>query len=402
MSPATGAQALAFPRSPSGSLSFRMFLGLPGLTAVRSGWDAAFRRIAHPGLPHFYGWYSAYGRHLLEDPRSLRVFVAYDRGSPVAVFPLVSRVHRFGGVPVRVLELPKSHHVLFGDLVFDRSAACERLLRSFVEYLRNTSTDRWDALVLWNLLGDSSAWSSLRFDPLPRTILEEEDRCHFIPCSSLQQRLDGLSKKFRYTLRRSKASLAQEPSVEYVRARTSAEIAAAFPEFVALEGSGWKGAAGSAIRCDVRRTHFYRSIASDFATLGCAEINLLKAGGECLAGQFCLLVDRCLYVLKLGYDERRSSSKFAPGHVLLEHVLQRCTSDGDVDVVNLVSDAPWFQQWNSESCERHTAVLFNTTPRGLVAYNSMRLKHMLRPAVRKARRVLRRPHVEELPGSSDD
>jgi CelD/BcsL family acetyltransferase involved in cellulose biosynthesis len=382
------------------AVEFRAYAGAEGLARVEADWAEVLDGIEHPHFVHHHAWYDAWARHLARDPERLRIFVAYADGAPVAVFPLAAREQRVAGLTLRTLEFPTARLFLSCDLVFDRNPATAGLVASFVEHLRERAPEPWDALVLWNLLEGSAGWSSLRAVPPPRTVLEEADRCHFLPVMALDERMRMLRKNFRGVLRRARAAVAQEPGAEFVRARTPGEIAAALPEFLAVEASGWKGANGSAIGCDARLSAFYSTVALGRAASGGAEINLLRTGGRCIAAQYCLKAGRCLYVLKIGYDEDRA--RLAPGHVLLAHVLERCHAERDVDVVNLVSEGAWQERWRCESSARCSAFAFNGSARGLAAYAAMRAKARLRPLVRSARSALRRARSDERAGPDEE
>lgn len=390
----TGSSTLAA-RAPAPGVLFRAFSGLVGLAQVEEDWAAVLRQVEHPRFPHFFAWYSAWAHHFAEDPGAVRVFVAYSNGAPVAIFPLVSCAARIGGIPVTVLTLPANPHLLICDVLLGAVPARSRLLAEFVEHLRCQVEERWDVLVLPNLLEDSAAWSALRAAPPSRVVSEDADPCEVLPIIPFEQRLARLSAGFRYDLRTGKKKLLQEPALEFVRARRPAEVSAALAEFLAVEGSGWKGVKGSAIRCDERRVGFYRSVALAFAELGCAEINLLRTAGKTIAAQYCLAVGRTLYVLKLGYDE--AYSKLAPGHVLLLHVLERSDAEHDFDTVNMLSNAEWFGRFRSESRPRFTAYVFNDSARGLASYGVMRTKERLRPAVRRLRKALERSRRSRAP-----
>lgn len=388
-------------RSPrAGRVEFRAYAGAEGLASIEADWAEVLATIEHPHFVHHHAWYDAYARHLARDPERLRFFVAYADGAPVAVFPLAAREQRVAGVPLRTLEFPTAKLFLSCDLVFDRNPATAGLVAALVEHLREEAPEPWDALVLWNLLEGSAGWFSLSAVPPPRTLSEEADRCHVLPSMPFDERLRKLRKNFRGVLRRARAAVAQEPGVELVRARTPGEIAAALPEFLAVEASGWKGANGSAIGCDARLSAFYSTVALELAASGGAEINLLRARGRCIAAQYCLKADRCLYVLKIGYDEEQA--RLAPGQVLLAHVLERCHAERDVDVVNLVSDGAWQERWRCESYARFSAFVFNRSARGLAAYAAMKAKARLRPLVRAARTALRRARGGERPAPDEE
>ena len=368
-------------------LGFRLYSGEDGLAEVEREWDAAAVTVAHPRFQHLYPWFAACARHAA-GPGSARVFVARDGDVPVGIFPLVARARRIGGVPVRALELHASAHALMCDVVFEPCPARAGLVAALVEHLR-AEVPGWDVLALPNLLEDSAGWFSLSACPPARLVVEEAEGCKVLPVIPSEQRLAALPKSFRGTLRRSRTRLAEQPGVEFVRARTPAELPEAVAAFLEVEGSGWKGAHGSAINRDERRVAFYRSVALDFAALGLAEVNLLRIAGKPAAAEFCLKVGRCLYLLKVGYDEQ--FAKLVPGHLLLEHVLERCAAERDVDTVNLVSDAPWSAYWRAQELARRSAFVFNATARGLASYAAMRGRQALRPAVRRLRAALRRP-----------
>lgn len=175
--------------------------------------------------------------------------------------------------------------------------------------------------------------------------------------------------------------LSQESGVEFVTAFDTETLSPAFDEFVDVEASGWKGRIGTAIQADRRLMGFYRSLIDGFTPTGGVRINLLRVGGRCIAGQFCLKVDRSLYNLKIGY--REDFSRLSPGNMLLEHVLKREFAAGDVDAVNLITGASWQRHWRPQTRKRFTAYAFNHTLRGGMSFRMSRGKAHLRPTYQR-------------------
>ena len=337
--------------------------------------------VERPHHGQYFAWWDAYAREREEDPQALRFFVAYAGEEPVAILPLALRQQRVSGVPLRALEIPDGGSPTREPVLGGGAPA--RLVASFAEYLGASQPEGWDVLALRALPESSAAWRSLTAVAPRRLIVEDSGGCDFLPCVSREERLAGLSKNFRGALRKARNKLAQQPGVEFVRARTPAEIEAAVAEFLAVEGSGWKGSAGSAVASHARKEAFLRGVARRFAAVGCAEVNLLRAEGTAIAAQFCVRVGRRLTIEKIGYDERYA--RLAPGNMLLEHVLDRCHAEGDVDEVDLVSDAPWHRPWKASSRRRLTALVFSASARGRAAWALGRGKELLRPAVRGLR-----------------
>jgi CelD/BcsL family acetyltransferase involved in cellulose biosynthesis len=152
----------------------------------------------------------------------------------------------------------------------------------------------------------------------------------------------------------------------------------ALDEFIEVEASGWKGMEGErgAIKLDPGLRNFYRSLCNSFSQSEACEINLLKAEGRCIAGQFCLVLGDTSYILKIGYDE--AYFHVAPGNMLLEQSLQRYLREGVVKYVNLVTDTPWHASWKPLSYAVSNAYVFNTTTAGLAAFALLKAKLYLR------------------------
>jgi CelD/BcsL family acetyltransferase involved in cellulose biosynthesis len=151
-----------------------------------------------------------------------------------------------------------------------------------------------------------------------------------------------------------------------------------YDEFIEVEASGWKGGQGtrSAIKLNANICSFYRELVSTFAFPGNCEINLLKAGSSCLAGQFCLRVGDTYNILKIGYDETYSA--MAPGNILLDRLLQDISTRKMFTRVDLISDMAWHRNWRAAQEDVFTLYLFNRSPRGIGAWSFMQARNMVR------------------------
>jgi CelD/BcsL family acetyltransferase involved in cellulose biosynthesis len=219
--------------------------------------------------------------------------------------------------------------------------------------------------------------SALNAGPPVLRISELQPRCNYLPCLPPDELAESLSRNFRGNLRKARNKLAKLNGVEFISACSQPEIDRAFDEFLAVEASGWKGTAGerSAINLDGRVLGFYQSLTRNFSRIGACEINLLRAEGSCIAGQFCLIAGDTSYILKIGYDE--AYAQVAPGNMLLEHTIQRYLREGSIKYVNLVTDTPWHSFWKPLSYAVSSAWVFNKTSAGLTAYSLLRAKRSL-------------------------
>ncbi len=274
------------------TLTFRSFRGLEGLASIQADWNRVVREMTDPRFFHLFEWYESYARTLVEDPASLFFFVASDNKDPIAIFPLELRSGNFAGVPARTLELPQGEHLSICDFVFEKSEANAGLVGALVDHLHHEAGVTWDVAVLSSMLDDSASWFSVQGAPPAGTLVEPSKFCDYLDSMPFDDRLALVSKNFRGALRKARNKLAQEKDVEVFSLHDIVDVPPAVEEFLELEARGWKGAAGTAIESDPRVANFYRTAATRFAGIGASEINLLRIGDRCVAGQFCFRVGR--------------------------------------------------------------------------------------------------------------
>jgi CelD/BcsL family acetyltransferase involved in cellulose biosynthesis len=359
---------------------FEVFQGATGLAAIREDWERVTRALDKPRFFHLYEWYESYLNTLSDSP--VYFVLARRKGAPVGVIPLVLTPHRLAGTTLRGLALPHHPHMLLCDAPMTNEGSDKVTMRELIMYLRRQRVIQWDVLFFPNLLEDSGLLSALNDGPVALRISELQTRCNYLPCLPPDKLAARFSQNFRGNLRKARNKLAKLNRVEFISARSQPEIDQALDEFLAVEASGWKGAAGerSAINLDGRILGFYRSLTRNFSRIGACEINLLRAEGRCIAGQFCLVTSDTSYILKIGYDE--AYAQVAPGNMLLEHAIQRYLSEGAIKYVNLVTDTSWHSCWRPLSYVVSRVLVFNTTAAGLMVYLLLRAREPLSHAYR--------------------
>jgi CelD/BcsL family acetyltransferase involved in cellulose biosynthesis len=161
-------------------------------------------------------------------------------------------------------------------------------------------------------------------------------------------------------LRRRRRRLEERGAVELEVTDGSGRLGALLGEGYALEGSGWKTAAGSSIlaRADFRR--FYDEIAEWAARRGILRLCFLRTGGRAIAFKFALEENGALYSCKGGYDP--SESRAAPGLLIVWELL-KWSGDRGLARLELLGDAlPWKLQWTDTVRERLLFEAFGTSP----------------------------------------
>jgi CelD/BcsL family acetyltransferase involved in cellulose biosynthesis len=97
-------------------------------------------------------------------------------------------------------------------------------------------------------------------------------------------------------------------------------------DFLAMEASGWKGKAGTALACRAGDAAFYRDVTARFATSGRLRMYSLEAGGMKLAMETDFCADGVLFSWKMSYDER--FARYGPGAQLQFRVFNLARQEG--------------------------------------------------------------------------
>jgi CelD/BcsL family acetyltransferase involved in cellulose biosynthesis len=147
----------------------------------------------------------------------------------------------------------------------------------------------------------------------------------------------------------------------------------------AVEASGWKGRAGTAILSKPETAQFYRDVARVFHERGELRLTRIVLDGNVAAFDLCLLCRKRLYLLKTGYDER--ASKLAPGLVLRLSTIERCFELGYEAHELLGEDTEWKLKFATTERRHVDLRAYNRTPLGAGRYG---YRAMVRPRLKRA------------------
>lgn len=318
---------------------------------------------------HLYDWYKCYLDTLELDPGCIHFFAVYRGESLVGIVPLKSSVRCLRGISLRLLELPQHPHMAVHDGLLPTAADNAAMVHALVSHLHEQTELPWDVLLLSCVPEESIMASAFRAASPPRLVSTLHGYSHYVEFSGSPDEISGrVSGSFRRNLRRLERRASELGTLTYRSYRTTQELLQAFPSFLEVEASGWKGTKDerTAIVCHPELRAFYDHLIQSFSRDESCVINLLWLNDICIAGQFGLLVDRVLYILKIGYHE--AYSNLAPGNLLMASVIGNFSRSGTVRAVSFVTGPPWGHLWRPEASTVWDHYVFNTTWRGLIAY----------------------------------
>jgi CelD/BcsL family acetyltransferase involved in cellulose biosynthesis len=170
------------------------------------------------------------------------------------------------------------------------------------------------------------------------------------------------SKSFN-ELRRRRRRLAERGPVELEVADGTEGLERLLAEGYALEGSGWKTAAGSSISMRADARQFYDEVARWASGRGILRLCFLRTDGKPIAFKLGMEANGAFYSCKGGYDP--SESRLGPGQLIVWELLAWAAGRG-LERFEFLGDAyPWKLEWTDTARDRILLEAFGRSPAAL-------------------------------------
>ncbi len=291
------------------------------------------------GLPmQGSAWIHSYFEHLA--PASIKwcVIFVYDGNLLLGVLPV--QQHASGR-----LSTPSNNHLLGTTFLVRPGFEREVCLDIFGRL--GSIFPGWHDLFMSRVIIPEGLQELIDTRALGPTIEQVYGRGAFVDVSRDFKTLRGnLSRNFRNNLSKARNKLNSLDEICIAREKPSDLDAAAFDDFLELEGSGWKGKEATAIVMSRVLTSFYRSLCKRLATQGWLEWHTLRADNGLLAAHMAVRCGRSLLIWKLAYNEQYRHC--SPGSLLMEDISRQACADPDLDEINLSTDQSWYANWRME------------------------------------------------------
>ncbi|MDF1544722.1 MAG: GNAT family N-acetyltransferase, partial [bacterium] len=316
-------------------------------------------------------WY-----HCFAEPDNIRIIKVVNKNTLIGLFPLVS-TSEFGKKVLR--NLTNNHSLHFPAL--SRPEDRPTLVSSTIEILQE----------------DQSYWDILRFDwmhsYLGQNCLTQADELSQLSLRSdgnsqpnftinldgtFDEFFSGLGSKLRKNLKMYRNKLAKEGESGFVHL-VGREAIERFPEFVEIEGSGWKGKAGSSIAQTAENYHrYYRGLIQILADRNDLHLFFLELNKKSIAGVLGYTEGELFHYSKIGYCE--DFGHLSPSNLLLLDIIREIKENlPQVKRFHLFPDGAGYKhRWVNEQSETFATTLFSNSIRGRTSYIGMCVRKRLR------------------------
>lgn len=322
------------------------------LEALAPEWDRLADGLRRPLLRH--DWFaSCIGT--LHDPCDLTVVTARDDDRLVGVAPLVRAGH---GATAR-LELigVSTLHEPCG-LLCDSPHARERLIAAML--------DLGMPLALHRLETASGTATAIREAVGRRGLVMVRSTRSTLAVPVRGSWADyerGLSSRITGNLPRLRRRAARLGAVSVdVCTPTPDDVGRLMATVAAVEGSGWKGERGSALRCRRGLGAFFAAYVQRAARRGDLRIAMLRFGDRVAAVELALEAYDSWWQLKIGFEQDLAS--YYPGLLLTQALVQRTFERGLAAHEFLGSAAEWEERWLPERRSFEMCAVYPATLRG--------------------------------------
>jgi CelD/BcsL family acetyltransferase involved in cellulose biosynthesis len=213
-----------------------------------------------------------------------------------------------------------------------------------------------------------------------RALLEEQ--AHRSPRVELSGDFERYSLERRSRLRninKQWGKLARDHAVRFSLESPDEDLDAELQSAFALEASGWKGRAGTAILSEPQTERFYTALTRSYHARGELRLAWLHVDDFPAAFILALLRNDRVYGLKAGYDERLR--RYSPGLVIVLRAIERCFELGLVSYELGGSDEPWKAYFATSAVEHVRLWSYRRRPLPLTRYLTRRVG---KPVAKKA------------------
>lgn len=365
-------------------------IGAEGLARLAPVWDLLVGEMPERAWHHSYASHRAYFEHLSAPERFVGLVLRDGEGEVRAICPFEERRRSILGVDMRIWELPWDLHTRIRDVICPPGEARTALLPALRRYL-GRGAGAPPVVVLARVTERGAAWACLDTVDGAAVCRDRHGAADVVDTTlSMEEQAARRSRKFRANLRRAQRKLDEVADVRYVHATDGTHLEAEYRTFLELEAAGWKGAdgTGTALLLEPEVQRYYRELVDHFPG---TEVTSIHGDGTCLASTLCARNGRDYGILKVCYNEDHAQA--SPGKLLLDHVLERCTEDPEIDSFNLVSHWEWCQDWKPDVLPAWSVYLAADDLRGALLIRALRARFRYGPRVKR--------WVGELRGGAD-
>jgi hypothetical protein len=304
---------------------------LAQLAPVADAWRALAACALEPNVFYEPAFASAAAPVFGRDAGAVLVWSGTDPRRLLGFFPARIEKWRYG-LPLPVLVGWTHAFAPFGAPLVEREAA-EPIIAAWLAYL--AANQNLPGLVLLPFLPEDGPFAAalqiiLRRGQIPAADFNRHQRALLAPTGERPLYVErAIGKRRRKELDRRRRRLNETGAVSFTTAAEISSVVTATDDFLALEGGGWKGRAGTAAIDHDDLRGFVHAAVSGLAAEGKASIGRILVDGRGIAAAIVLRSGRGAWFWKIAYDE--TFARFSPGVMLSVALTEELLEDENLE-----------------------------------------------------------------------
>ncbi len=313
-------------------------------------------------------------------PGKVVLLTARINGALKAVLPLVEEQVSFYGIPAKRWRSPAN--ALRFDLTRANGEEGDAAVHAIWRELKEIKT--YDFLELREVPEGGECEKIMRAaeaDRFPVGVWMSKDTPH-IPLKQIGEKpwLNLARKSLIDTLKTSRNKMVRELGAAPLLVREHALNKETLENFYALEAAGWKGKGGTAIASKPHNLGFHNEYTAAAAQQGYLCLDSLYCKDRLVSAAISFVHRKKYFVLKWSYDEELQ--KYAPGHLLINAILERCVQEGYEEFDFMGEKYGYEVRWTPMTRDHHFLYIFQPTIKGRLM---RRLKFGLVPILKNVK-----------------
>ena len=372
-------------------IKYKRFKGLEGLRALEIPWKELVLTDNSSMYLHAYEWQLSYIESLSETPDDLYYYGAYDNNQLIGIFPFAIKMQSLLGVTVNILTFPSHSHITLHDFIIKQEFKNKsNIIESLLVALRNDDQFKWDFIVFSSVIEGSNTQIHLDLESPSRLIKQIIDQSYSIDISeTYEESVSHVPGNFKRNISRLERKAKKESTISFKQADISTPDTEEYlTEFIDIENDSWKGQNNSSIKSNQSFINYYQALSNNFKHPTPCVINFLKSDDTYIAGQFAILFNNRINLLKIGF--RNEYSKIGPGNILLSHAINNCINDLKCHNINIITAPVWAKKCQNNSQNVYTYYVFNKSPLGLLSFAFYKALPFAKAALSKGKSYITR------------
>ena len=339
--------------------SVETITGVDEFNALRRDWNGLLNEHSRyrPYLEH--EWFELWLNYFMDGNR-LRILVVKEEDQIKAIAPLVEKITKFKGIPIKKIDLIGNIASPARRFLLAEPEEEKKILHAIFGSLRGCRD--WSLLELHSLPMEDVNLGVLREVVRENNLAFDEFFCfgnwylHEINYSG-DEYLKGRTSNIAKNIKRYRRKLQElgELRFELVKNESDEKIDRYMDQFYQVFKGSWKD-------WEVHPS-FHRSLAKISRTKGWLRLGFLLLGEIPIATQLWLVCNRTAYIVRLAYDE--AYRKMIPGVILTAEMIKYAIDiDKVTEVDSLIGDEEYKKDWTPERRERRGLLIFNDDLKG--------------------------------------